>query len=295
MNPSVEVGASERVSAGLLATGALLVAVVDDDDLYRAYLSELLSRQGIRVVQAASGAELLDELADQPFDCVILDLGLPDMSGFELVEQMAAGERFSHPPVIIYTGRDLSPQEEERLQRYAHTIVLKGARSPERLLHEVTLFLHKVEEQLPREQQSVLQQVRLRDRSLDGKSILLVDDDVRNVYALTRVVEEQRGRVRVARNGREAIDEIERDPAIDVVLMDMMMPVMDGHDAIRELRSRPAFAKLPIIALTARAMPDDRERCLQAGANDYLAKPVEVERLLSLLRVWSAQRRTLFR
>ncbi len=270
------------------------VLVVEDNAAQRDAIRALLAQDDLDVVIAQTAAAALEELARVTFDCVVLDLGLPDMSGFELVETMAAGERFAHPPVIIYTGRDLSADEQERLQRYARTIVLKGARSPERLLHEVTLFLHKVEEELPEDHQRLLAEIRKRDRALEHKNILIVDDDIRNVYALTRVLEEQRARVRIARNGKEALDELERDASVDLVLMDIMMPVMDGHEAIRKIRADPRFDALPVIALTARAMPDDQERCLRAGASDYLSKPVEVDRLLALLRVWAGHRRALF-
>jgi len=268
------------------------VLVVEDNPLQRGAIQALIAQEDVVIVGAESATAALDLLGRDTFDCVILDLGLPDMSGFDLLDKMAAGGRFAHPPVIVYTGRDLSPSEEERLRRYARTIILKGARSPERLLHEVTLFLHRIEERLSPEQRQLLVDVRNRDHALEGRSFLVVDDDVRNVFALTSLLEGEQARVRIARDGSEALRELERDPEVDLVLMDIMMPVMDGYQAIQEIRARGRFAGLPIIALTARAMPDDHERCLSVGANDYLAKPVEVDKLLSLVRVWVGRRQS---
>jgi CheY-like chemotaxis protein len=204
---------------------------------------------------------------------------------------MAAGEAFSFPPVIVYTGRSLSREEEQRLRRHASSIIIKGARSPERLLDEVTLFLHQVEDQLPQEQQRILREVRSREAALEGRIVLVVEDDVRNVFALSSVLEPRGAKLRIARNGREALQVLERmahepGPGVDLVLMDVMMPEMDGLTATREIRKRPEWKNLPIIALTAKAMPDDRERCLQAGANDYIAKPLDIEKLISLVKVW---------
>jgi CheY-like chemotaxis protein len=187
--------------------------------------------------------------------------------------------------VIVYTGRELGPEEEERLRRYSSSIIVKGARSPERLLDEVTLFLHQVEAQLPAERQHMLRKARDREAVFEGRRILVVEDDVRNVFALTSVLEPRGLFVSVARNGREALDRLQSD-AVDLVLMDIMMPEMDGFEASRQIRLQKRFEKLPIIALTAKAMSDDRRRCLDAGANDYIAKPLDVDRLMSLLRVW---------
>jgi CheY-like chemotaxis protein len=192
----------------------------------------------------------------------------------------------SFPPVIVYTGRNLTREEEARLNRYSRSIIIKGARSPERLLDEVTLFLHKVESELSSERQHMLKAVRGRDRVFDGRTILLVDDDVRNVFALTSALEQRGARVEVARNGFEAIAKLDEERAIDLVLMDVMMPVMDGLEATRRIRKIDRFGRLPIIAITAKAMKDDQEQCLAAGANDYLAKPIDLTRLYSLLRVW---------
>ncbi len=267
------------------------VLVVDDDAALRRALVELIAGDDVHITPVGSGEEALAALAANTFDCMVVDLQLPRMSGEALLARLAESGGASHPPVIVYTGRDLAREDEERLQRYASTIVLKGARSPERLLSEVALFLHRVEERMPGGQRALLQSLRARERALDGRTLLLVDDDVRNVFALSSVLEGQGARVRVARNGREALDELARDGAVDLVLMDIMMPEMNGYDAMAGIRAQPRFAGLPIIAVTARAMPDDHERCLRAGANDYIAKPVDVEQLTSLVRVWTASRR----
>ena len=198
------------------------------------------------------------------------------------------------PPVIVYTGRDLSSDEEQRLRRYSTSIIIKGAKSPERLLDEVTLFLHKVVSDLPAEKQKMIQKSRNRDSILEGRRILVVEDDVRNVYALVNILEPHGSSVLIARNGQEALDTLHNakkngDQKIDLVLMDVMMPVMDGLAATREIRKDAQWGKLPIIMLTAKAMPDDQKICLQAGANDYMAKPLDVDKLLSLVRVWLSQ------
>jgi len=224
-----------------------------------------------------------------------MDLKLPDFSGYELLEKMAAQEDVSFPPVIVYTGRSLSKDEEQRLGRFSRSIIIKDARSPERLLDEVTLFLHQVESALPPERQRMLKVARDRDTALEGRRVLVVEDDARNIFALSSVLEPKGAKVAIARNGREAVDVLSRSAgnrgeAIDLVLMDIMMPEMDGFTAMREIRKRPEFKKLPIIALTAKAMKDDQDKCLAAGANDYIAKPLDVEKLLSLVRVWMPNR-----
>jgi len=220
-----------------------------------------------------------------------MDLNLPDLSGYELLQQMTEQDGVSFPPVIVYTGRALSRDEEQQLRRFSKSIIVKDARSPERLLDEVTLFLHQVESELSAEHRQMLQAARSRESALEGRTVLVVEDDVRNVFALSSILEPTGIRVEIARNGREALDALARadggaSPAIDLVLMDIMMPEMDGYAAMREIRSRPEWRRLPIIALTAKAMKDDQEKCLAAGANDYIAKPLDVEKLLSLVRVW---------
>jgi CheY-like chemotaxis protein len=262
------------------------VLIVEDDPNQQASLMKLLETEGVQLITAGSVQGALAELERASIDCMVLDLTLPDGSGYDLLEKMAAGTRHSFPPVIVYTGRDIDRREEERLRRHSHSIIVKGARSPERLLDEVTLFLHKVEASLPPEQQLMLQSARQREAVFEGRRILIVEDDVRNVFALSKVLEPRGAKVEISRNGREALTALERKPDIDLVLMDLMMPEMDGLTAMREIRKNPAFKRLPIIALTAKAMADDREQALAAGANDYMAKPFEVDKLVSLCRVW---------
>jgi hypothetical protein len=203
-----------------------------------------------------------------------------------VLERLASDEKLSFPAVIVHTGRELSPDDEQRLRGYSRSIIVKDARSPERLLDETTLFLHQVESELPPERQRLLRQARDREKTFDGRCILVVEDDVRSIFALSRVFEPKGARIEIARNGREALSALGRLGTVDLVLMDIMMPEMDGHQAIREIRRKQEWTKLPIIALTAKAMRDDQEKALQAGANDYIAKPVDVEKLLSLARVW---------
>ncbi|MGB7974806.1 MAG: response regulator [Roseiarcus sp.] len=266
------------------------VLIVEDDPVQRDAVRRLLGSHEVETVAAATAAECLLLLKNQTFDCMVLDLSLPDASGYSLLETLSQEGAYSFPPVIVYTGRDLSGEEEQRLRRYSKSIIIKGAKSPERLLDEVSLFLHQVISDLPDEQQRMIRQARNRDALLEGRRILVVEDDVRNVYSLTSILEPRGARVQIARNGREAIEAIDKSfkegDAIDLVLMDVMMPVMDGLMATEKIRQNPDWRKLPIIMLTAKAMPDDQERCLSAGANDYMAKPLDVEKLLSLIRVW---------
>jgi CheY-like chemotaxis protein len=262
------------------------VLLVEDDVRQQQSLKRLLGGQGVEIVVAGSVKEALPELERRSFDCMVLDLTLPDGSGYDLLEKMAEGTRYSFPPVIVYTGKELERADEEKLRKYSRSIIVKGARSPERLLDEVTLFLHRVEASLPPDHRRMLADVRQRDSAFEGRSILVVEDDVRNVFALSRVLEPRGAKVLIARNGREALELLEREPAVDLILMDLMMPEMDGLTATREIRKREALKRVPVIALTAKAMADDREQALGAGANDYMAKPFEVERLVSLCRVW---------
>ncbi|MBW8900145.1 MAG: response regulator [Massilia sp.] len=262
------------------------VLLVEDDERQRDSVVQLISDADVEIAAVGSGAEALELLRTQIFDCMIIDLKLPDMQGNDLLKRMSLEELCSFPPVIVYTGRNLTRDEEVELLKYSRSIIIKGARSPERLLDEVTLFLHKVESQLSSERQTMLKTVRGRDRVFEGRTILLVDDDVRNVFALTSALEQRGARVEVGRNGYEAIAKLDENDAIDLVLMDVMMPGMDGLEATRRIRQDKRFARLPIIAITAKAMKDDQEQCLAAGANDYLAKPIDLTRLYSLLRVW---------
>ena len=267
------------------------VLIVEDDNVQREAIRKLLTSADVETIGAGTAAECLSCLEKHTFDCMVLDLSLPDASGFSLLEKLSEEGSYAFPPVIVYTGRDLSSEEEQRLRRYSASIIIKGAKSPERLLDEVTLFLHRVVSDLPAEQQKMIQKSRNRDSVLEGRRILVVEDDVRNVYALVNILEPHGASVVIARNGQESLDALNDaegtgDQKIDLVLMDVMMPVMDGLSAMREIRKDARWTRLPIIALTAKAMPDDQEICLQAGANDYMAKPLDVDRLLSLVRVW---------
>jgi CheY-like chemotaxis protein len=267
------------------------VLIVEDDHVQREAVGKLLTSHDVEIVTAGSAAECLERLKEQTFDCMVLDLSLPDASGYSLLETLSREDAYSFPPVIVYTGRDLTADDEQKLRRYSKSIIIKGAKSPERLLDEVTLFLHQVVSELPVEQQKMLRKARNRDAILEGRRILVVEDDIRNVYALTNILEPRGAVVEIARNGREALDVLRKSAetpalAIDLVLMDVMMPVMDGLAATREIRQNQAWKKLPVITLTAKAMPDDQQHCIEAGANDYMAKPIDVEKLLSLVRVW---------
>jgi CheY-like chemotaxis protein len=266
------------------------VLVVEDDENQLESVRALLGSANIDTIGTRSAADCLQKLQETTFDCMVLDLSLPDVSGFELLEQLSQDEDRAFPPVIVYTGRELTADEELQLRRYSKSIIIKGAKSPERLLDEVTLFLHQVVSDLPPDQQQILAKAVNRDGNLEGKRILVVEDDVRNVFALTSIFEPQGAIVEIARNGREALDVLNRlteasTPA-DLVLMDVMMPEMDGLTATREIRQRPGWSNLPVIVLTAKAMANDQDECIRAGANDYMAKPLDVEKLLSLVRVW---------
>ena len=261
--------------------------LVEDDQRQRESIAHLIGDDDIEVVAVSHGEQALALLDEQHFDCMIIDLKLPDMDGTELLARMAARSvEKTPPPVIVYTGRNLSREEEAELNRYSRSIIIKGARSPERLLDEVTLFLHKVESRLSGERQALLRTARNREQVFEGRKVLLVDDDARNIFALTSVLEQRGLTVEPARNGVEALEKLQAHDDIDIVLMDVMMPVMDGLEATRRIRAEPRWHKLPIIAITAKAMRDDQEQCRRAGANDYLAKPIEADRLVSLLRVW---------
>ena len=268
-----------------LGGGMRNLLVVEDDAVQRDSLEKLLATDTVKITGVGTVKEALKALHAQTFDCVVTDLTLPDESGFKLLESLSSADG-PHPPVIVYTGRNLTLDEEQSLRRYSSSIIVKGARSPERLLDEVTLFLHQVEAQLPADRQRMLRQARDREAVLDARTILVVEDDVRNIFALSSVLEPRGAKVVVARNGREGIEALEKHPEVDLVLMDIMMPEMDGFTAMREIRRKKEWQKLPIIALTAKAMKADQERCLEAGANDYISKPLDVEMLLSLLRIW---------
>jgi len=260
--------------------------VVEDDPAEQLSIRELLGYRDIQVSVAASGQEALNAINSEPFDCMVLDLRLPDMSGFDVLERLRDTPALNDLPVVVFTGKDLSSEEDARLHTLARSVVVKGVESPERLLDETALFLHRVVSDLPAEKQKMLDRLHRSDDALIGKKVLVVDDDVRNIFALSSVLERRGMVVMTAGTGREAIATLESTPGIAIVLMDIMMPEMDGYETMREIRRQPAFRTLPMLALTAKAMKGDREKCLQAGASDYIAKPVNTEQLLSLLRVW---------
>jgi CheY-like chemotaxis protein len=260
--------------------------VVEDNAAEQLSIKELLGHDDLDIVTADSGAAALAALAEQPCDCVVLDLRLPDMSGFEVLEQISTDRRLSDVPVVVFTGRELSPEEDAQLHTLARSVVVKGVESPERLLDETSLFLHRVVSDLPPEKQRMLERLHRSDDDLVGKSVLVVDDDVRNIFALSSVLERRGMKVLTASTGSEATSLLERTPGVSIVLMDIMMPEMDGYQTMQKIRENPELRRLPIVALTAKAMKGDREKCFEAGASDYLAKPVNTEQLLSALRMW---------
>jgi CheY-like chemotaxis protein/HAMP domain-containing protein len=261
--------------------------LVEDDELQRDSILALIGERQIETVAVQSGEDALAQLdTEKHFDCMVTDLRLPGMSGFELLDQIKNRARLRHLPIIVYTAKDLSRREETDLRRLSDTIIVKDVRSPERLLEETTLFLHQVEARLTDEQQTLLRRGIEADPTLRGKRILVVDDDVRNVFAVTAVLERYEMKVTFAENGAQALAKLQEDPSIDAILMDIMMPEMDGYEATRQIRSQERFADTPIIALTAKAMQGDREKCLEAGASDYITKPINSDQLVSLLRVW---------
>jgi len=260
--------------------------IVEDDPAEQMSTKELLGYDDIDVTVAGTGADALTAVNEQAFDCVVLDLRLPDMSGFDVLERLRDTPSLNDLPVVVFTGKELSPQEDARLHTLARSVVVKGVESPERLLDETALFLHRLIADLPLEKQRMLERLHRSDDALTGKKVLVVDDDVRNIFALSSVLERRGMTVLTAGTGREAIATIESTPDVAIVLMDIMMPEMDGYQTMQMIRQNSAFQRLPIIALTAKAMKGDREKCLEAGASEYLAKPVNIEQLLSALRRW---------
>ena len=260
--------------------------LVEDNEGERLGVTEFLGSTDIDIVTAETGASALHELRAKAFDCVVLDLKLPDMSGFEVLEQMRDDQSLCDVPVVVFTGRELSPEEDARLHLMARSVVVKGVESPERLLDETALFLHRVVSDLPEAKQRMLDRLHSSDEDLMRRAVLLVDDDARNIFALSSVLERRGMEVLTATTGTEAIAVLSARADVAIVLMDIMMPGMDGYETIEAIRSNPIFRRLPILALTAKAMKGDREKCLEAGASDYLAKPVNIQQLLSALRMW---------
>jgi CheY-like chemotaxis protein len=260
--------------------------VVEDDAAERMSIEELIRHDDVHITSVGTGAEALAAMYERDYDCVVLDLRLPDISGFELLAEIQKEPKLREVPIVVFTGRELAPEEETRLRKMAKSIVLKGVESPERLLDETALFLHRVVGDLPPAKQRMLESLNQSDDALIGKKVLVVDDDVRNIFALTSLLERHHMQTVVAASGEEAIGVVHKSDDIALVLMDIMMPEMDGYETMKRIRQEPRFRMLPIIALTAKAMKGDREKCLEAGASDYIAKPVNTDQLLSLMRMW---------
>src|SRR5262249_41125470 len=260
--------------------------VVEDNPAEQMSIAELLGSDDVDIATVGSGALALEQLQESRYDCVVLDLRLPDMSGFDVLESIRGNESFGDLPVVVFTGKELSPEEDAHLHTLARSVVVKGVESPERLLDETALFLHRVIAKMPPEKQQMIERLHRSDDDLLGKKVLVVDDDVRNIFALSSVLERRGMTVLTAGTGSEAITILQSTPGVAIVLMDIMMPEMDGYQTMHVIRQDESFRRLPIIALTAKAMKGDREKCLEAGASDYLAKPVNTEQLLSALRMW---------
>ncbi|UVI30039.1 response regulator [Paenibacillus spongiae] len=260
--------------------------IVEDDAVQRSSIMELVGHDDVAIQAVSTGREALSELNAHHYDCMILDLGLPDISGFDLLDGVRRNDDLRDLPIIIYTGRELDKKEELQLKKYAETIIIKDVKSPERLLDETTLFLHRVVADLPEDKRSVLRKLHSVEAIFEGKQILIVDDDIRNVFALSSALEGYKMDIVFAENGIEALEMLESKESIQLILMDMMMPEMDGYETMRRIRSKPEYERLPIIAITAKAMKEDRDKCIEAGASDYIAKPVNIDQLLSLMRVW---------
>jgi CheY-like chemotaxis protein len=277
--------ALERIKAYTLPRVKRLL-VVEDDANERESIEQLIGHDDIAIDTVGSGGEALDALADGGYDCAVLDLHLPDMSGFELIDRIQANPDLQDVPIVVFTGKDLTADENKRLRQAARSVVIKGVESPERLLDETALFLHRVIADLPAAKQRMVERLHQSDEALADKRVLVVDDDMRNIFAMSSVLERHGMHVLTAGNGQEAIEKVTGDDDIAVVLMDIMMPGMDGYETMRAIRERPESRALPIIAVTAKAMKGDREKCLEAGASDYLAKPVVTDELLGVLRQW---------
>jgi CheY-like chemotaxis protein len=261
--------------------------VVEDDPVERKSIVELIGAgDDVAITDVASSEDALKALEEGRFDCVVLDLKLPEMQGFGLLEKIKKDGRFRDLPVIVHTGKELTRREETKLRKLSEAIIVKDVSSPERLLDETSLFLHRVEARMPADQRKMLEQLHNADVVFQGKKVLVVDDDVRNVFALASALEMRGMEVLFAENGKDGVEMLNDNPDVDLVLMDIMMPEMDGYEATRQIRSNDLFKQLPIVALTAKAMKGDREKSIASGASDYITKPVDMDQLLSLMRVW---------
>ena len=260
--------------------------IIEDNENARKAMKILIGTGDVHCFEAETGAVALELYEKHEIDCVILDIGLPDMSGFELIQKLEDIKEHTMPPIIVYTGKELSKEENDLLHKYAESIIIKGVKSEERLLDETALFLHRTINNLPKSKQKIITRIHDKDAIFHAKKILLVDDDMRNIFALSKILQEREIEVIKSENGKNALEMLVQHPDIDLVLMDIMMPEMDGYEAMKRIRSQIKFKKLPVIALTAKAMKDDKQKCIDAGANDYITKPIDVDRLLSLMRVW---------
>jgi CheY-like chemotaxis protein len=260
--------------------------IVEDDEWMRKSIKVVIGEEDVKITEVQSGEQALKILEERQFDCMVLDLGLPDMSGFDLLKKLDENKTIEVPPIIVYTGKDLTKEESDELQNYTNSIIIKGVKSEERLLDETALFLHRVVDDLPDKKQQIIAQLHDKEKLFQGKKIMVVDDDMRNVFAITKVLKGKGMEVVKAVNGQMALEVLEKEPDVDLILMDIMMPVMDGYETTRKIRESRKYEKLPIIALTAKAMKEDRQKCIEAGASDYMSKPVNIEKLLSLMRVW---------
>jgi CheY-like chemotaxis protein len=277
-------GAFQKIEE-FIARKIKTLLLVEDDAALRKSVRKLLEGSDVAISEAGTGTKALEQLAAGHFDCMILDLNLPDMSGFALLNRLDGDEALPKCPVIVYTGQALSEEENRELLKYADSVIVKGAKSPERLLDETALFLHRVIADMPEEKQRTIKRMMGGEAVLAGKEIMVVDDDARNAFALSKLLADRGVKVHIAVNGQKALEMLDKTP-VDLVLMDIMLPGMDGYEITRCIRAEERFRRLPILALTAKAMKGDREKCIAAGASDYLAKPVDAERLFSMLRVW---------
>jgi len=281
-------GAFEHIST-FLDRSVRELLLVEDDDHQRDSIIELVGEgDDVKVTPVHSAEEAMAALEGGGCDCVVVDLVLPGDDGIHLVERIKTQERYKDLPIVVYTGKELTELEEQRLKKYTQSIILKsGVHSPERLLNDTALFLHRIEERLPERSRSMISESRKVESAIAGRKVLVIDDDVRNIFAMTSILEANGIKVLYADNGRAGIDMLENDPDIDLVLMDIMMPGMDGYEAIKEIRGIPRFSSIPIVAVTAKALPEDRDKCLGAGASDYLPKPVDAAMLLEVIRLWT--------
>ena len=262
------------------------ILIVEDDENMQKIISDLISSSDVKVTATNTGKDALQQLKNKKFDCVILDLNLPDISGFDLLKKIKKIHDETIPPILVYTGRHITKQEEFELKKFATSVIIKGVRSEDRLLDETALFLHQVVEKMPEEKQKIISMLHDKNGHFRDKNILLVDDDVRNIFAVSKILEDREANVFSAVNGEKALEILQEKPEMDLVLMDIMMPVLDGYETMKRLRAQQQFSNLPIIALTAKAMKEDRKKCIDAGANDYISKPLDVSKLLSLMRIW---------